>query len=275
MKPYRTVALLALAAHAALTIGLVVLFLCTSPHNALAQSNPAASNAKIAPQVQRSLELNERGALAVRAREFSQAEELFTKALEVDSRNITAVFNLAGMYITNKKEAAALTLLTKYSAEFPKDAGLRARLGDALFGSQQPNKAVESYEAALRIDPKYPGVPAKLATLYAMQNKIDKAAVMYERAVKANPKDVQSLKNLSSIYLGLGKPQQAVSTAKKALQLSASADVYITLGNAYQELRDDKNALNAFQRAKQLGYKDPNLAKVIEGLTEKTKKGMT
>jgi len=275
MKPYRTRALLALAAHAALTITLVVLFLCPSPHNAVAQSNPAASNAKIAPQVRRSLELNERGVLAVRAREFSQAEELFTKALEVDSRNITAVFNLAGMYITNKKEAAAVTLLTKYSAEFPKDAGLRARLGDALFGSQQPNKAVEAYEAALRTDPKYPGVPAKLATLYAMQNKIDKAALLYERAVKDNPKDVQSLKNLSSIYLGLGKPQQAVSTAKKALQISASAEVYVTLGNAYQELRDDKNALNAFQRAKELGYKDPDLAKVIEGLTEKTKKGMT
>jgi tetratricopeptide (TPR) repeat protein len=275
MKTYRTTTSLLWATQLLVATAISAVVFCPSPRWVMAQSSNSTANAKVNPQVQRSLELNERGVLAVRAREFSQAEELFTKALEVDSRNITAVFNLAGMYITNKKEASAVTLLTKYTADFPKDAGLRARLGDALFGSQQPNKAVASYEAALAIDPKYPGVPAKLATLYAMQNKIDKAATMYERAVKANPQDVQSLKNLSSIYLGLGKPQQAVSTAKRALQLSATADVYVTLGNAYQELRDDKNALNAFQRAKELGYKDPNLAKVIEGLTEKTKKGMT
>jgi len=240
---------------------------------ARAQDSGRNNNARDTAQIQRSIELNERGVLAIKARDFSQAEDLFTKAIEIDTRNITAVFNLAGMYITNKKESLAVTLLSRYTKDFPKDAGLQARLGDAYFGSQDPKNAIIAYETALRIDPNYPALPVKLGSLYAMQNKLDKAAIMYERAVKSNPKDLQSLQNLSNIYLGLGKPQLAISTAKKALQISSSADMYVTLGNAYQELRDDKSALNAFQRAKDLGYKDPNLAKVIEALSERNNAG--
>lgn len=238
---------------------------------ASAQTPKRRSAGQVNAQIQRSLELNEQGVLAIKARRFQEAEDLFTKALEVDSRNITAVFNLAGMYITNKREAQAVTILSRYTKEFPRDAGLHARLGDAYFGSQDPRNAAIAYEVAYKLDPKYPGIPSKLGTLYAMQNKLSKAAAMYEQAVKANPNDAQSLKNLSNVYLGLGKPQQSISTAKRALQLSSTADVYVTLGNAYQEVRDNKNALNSFIRAKELGYQDPNLTKVIEGLTDKSR----
>jgi tetratricopeptide (TPR) repeat protein len=221
-------------------------------------------------QVQRSLELNEQGVAAIKARNFTMAEELFNKALEVDNKNITAVFNLAGMYITNKKDSQAVALLEKYTLAYPKDAGLMARLGDAYFSSQNAKQAIVSYEKALKLDPNYPTIPARLGTLYSMTNKISKAAEMYERATKQNPKDHQSLQNLSSLYLALGKPQQAISTAKKALQLSASAELYVTLGNAYQGLKDDRNALMSYQRAKELGYKDPAINKVIDDLARAT-----
>jgi tetratricopeptide (TPR) repeat protein len=234
-------------------------------------SKPAAPKAKQMPiQVQRSLELNEQGVAAIKARNFTMAEELFNKALEVDNKNITAVFNLAGMYITNKKDSQAVALLEKYTLAYPKDAGLMARLGDAYFSSQNAKQAIVSYEKALKLDPNYPTIPARLGTLYSMTNKISKAAEMYERATKQNPKDHQSLQNLSSLYLALGKPQQAISTAKKALQLSASAELYVTLGNAYQGLKDDRNALMSYQRAKELGYKDPAINKVIDDLARAT-----
>jgi tetratricopeptide (TPR) repeat protein len=221
-------------------------------------------------QVQRSLELNEQGVVAIKARNFTQAEELFTKAIEVDSKNLTAVFNLAGMYITNKKDSMAVALLEKYTLSYPKDAGLMARLGDAYFSSQNAKQAIVAYEKALKLDPKYPTIPARLGTLYSMTNKIAKAAEMYELAIKNNPKDLQSLQNLSSLYLALEKPQQAIATAKRALQISPSAETYVTLGNAYQGLKDDRNALIAYQRAKDLGYKDPAINKVINDLAKVT-----
>lgn len=51
-----------------------------------------AKPAAISLQAQRSLELNERGVAAIRAREFDRAEQLLQQTLEVDSKNITAVF---------------------------------------------------------------------------------------------------------------------------------------------------------------------------------------
>jgi tetratricopeptide (TPR) repeat protein len=257
----------AIALSATLGFGCLV-----SPRAVFSQPKPGTPRQAqaLSAQSQRSLELNEQGVSAIKAKDFAKAETLFTEALNVDSRNITAVFNLAGMYITNKKEGQAVSLLQKYTREFPKDAGLHARLGDAYFGSQDPKNAIASYEKALQLDPKNPLIPVRLATLYAMSKKLDKAAQMYEQALKHNPRDTQSLQNLSSIYLALNKPQQAIATAKKALQISTSPDLYVTLGNAYQDLKDPRNALIAFQRAREMGHKDPNLTKVIEDLARAT-----
>jgi tetratricopeptide (TPR) repeat protein len=230
------------------------------------------STPTLSARAQRSLELNEQGVVAIKGRNFDRAESLFKQALDVDEKNLTAVFNLAGMYITNKKDAQAVTLLSKYAKDYPSDAGLQARLGDAYFSSQNPKGAVESYNKALALDPNYPNVPARLGTLYTLSNNLPKAASMFERAVKQNPSDAQSLQNLSSIYLGLDRPKDAVSAAKRAIQLSSSAQGYATLGSAYQRLHDDKNALMSFQRAKALGYKDKNLSDIIEELEKRLEK---
>jgi tetratricopeptide (TPR) repeat protein len=229
----------------------------------------SAAAPTLSVRAQRSLELNEQGVVAIKGRDFDRAESLFKQSLEVDEKNLTAVFNLAGMYITNKKDAQAVTLLSKYAKDYPSDAGLQARLGDAYFSSQNPKGAVEAYNRALALDPNYPNVPARLGTLYTLSNNLPKAAAMFERAIKQNPSDAQSLQNLSSIYLGLDRPKDAVSTAKRAIQLSSSAQGYATLGSAYQRLNDDKNALISFQRAKELGYKDKNLSDIIEELEKR------
>lgn len=250
------------------TLSAITIFLVmTAP---VVSQEGAKKAASLSAQSQRSLELNEQGVAAIKIKDFNRAENLFNDAISIDSKNITAVFNLAGMYITNKKESQAVSLLQRYTREFPKDAGLHARLGDAYFGSQDPKNAIASYETALKLDPNYPTLPVRLGTLYTMTKKLDKAAAMYEKAVQKNPKDIQSLQNLSSLYLALNKPQQAVSTAKRALQISSSAELYVTLGNAYQGLKDPQNALISFQRAQELGYKDPALPKVIEELAKVT-----
>ena len=113
------------------------LSLCAISSVHAADKKQASKSSSAAPtlsaRAQRSLELNEQGVVAIKGRNFDRAESLFKQALEVDEKNLTAVFNLAGMYITNKKDAQAVTLLSKYAKDYPSDAGLQARLGDAYF----------------------------------------------------------------------------------------------------------------------------------------------
>ena len=229
-------------------------------------SQPAPPAPALSGDAQRSLELNEQGVLALKTRNFVQAQTLFRQALDTDRHNATAAFNLAGMLITNKKEKEALPLLQEYASQFPGDASFQARLGDAYFGTQDTSDALKHYQNAFAIDPNYPNLAAKLGTIYSLQNDIPRATRMFEAATRLNPKDSQSLSNLSSLYLAQGKPTLAIASAKRAIQLQAKPETYVTLGSAYQDSKDPTNALLAFRRAQELGSKDPKLAEVISSL---------
>ncbi len=215
-----------------------------------------------------SLDYNEKGVAAVGAKNFSAAEDLFRKALAADPKNTTAMFNLAGVLLTNKKEETAVALLKDYLTQFDKDPGLYARLGDAYFATKKVPESAAAYEKALSTDPEYPGAHAKLATIYGLLNRLEDSERMLLRAVELNPKDGQSLNNLSAVFLANGKPDKAVSTAKRALQVKASSEIYVTLGSAYESLKDYKNSMIAYQRAIDLGDKRDELKKKVAGLKE-------
>jgi tetratricopeptide (TPR) repeat protein len=114
------------------------------------------------------LKLNEQGVQAMSLKNFQVAEELFAKAYQLDRDNITIAFNLAGAYITNKKEHAAIPLLTELTKNYSSDVGLFTRLGDAYFSNKQPKEAISSYERGYTIDPRYPALARKLGNLSAL-----------------------------------------------------------------------------------------------------------
>jgi tetratricopeptide (TPR) repeat protein len=232
----------------------------------------AASPAVSAPSQPRSsveaksLQLNENAVEAIKKKDFARAEELLRRALEVDPRNVTAAFNLASTYLTLNKNADAITLLKAYLAKSPSDPGLHARMGDALFATKDVKGAIESYEAALKIEPHYLGIKGKLATLYTLTHRLPEAEKALLAAVDEDPQNGAALGNLSALFLANNKPNEAVSTAKRALQVNPTSGVYVTMGSAYEAMKDYKNALIAFERAHDLGNKSPELQTKIEEL---------
>ena len=236
---------------------------------------PAPENRALDPVPQaevvgdaRSLELNEQGIAAMNNKDTVKAEEFFRKALAVDSKNVTAAFNLAGVLINNKKTEEAIALLLEYIKEYNQDPSLFVRLGDAYFASKKIREAATAYEKAFETAGGYPGLAAKLGTIYGLMNRIDDAKRMFMVAVELDPKDSQSLANLSSLFLASGEPDKAIGTARRALQVKATKEVYVTLGTAYEIQKDYKNALIAFQRAVDLGDSREELKKKIEGLKQ-------
>ncbi|MDC0357607.1 tetratricopeptide repeat protein [Oligoflexia bacterium] len=214
----------------------------------------------------KSIELNEKGAAAAQAQNFKQAEDYFRKALVADPNNLTAVFNLSSLHLRSNDTAKAIALLTKYTKKHSKDAGLFARLGDAYFASKKIELAIENYKAAFETNPLTPGIAAKLGTLFTLTNNLDDAEIMLLEAVKLEPKDSNLLTNLSSVFLANGKPEKAVSTAKRGLQIQATSALYLTLGTAYEILKDYKNSVIALQRAKDLGDTSSELQDKISDL---------
>jgi len=217
---------------------------------------------------QSSIELNEQGVAAVTGQNFEAAERYFQRAVAADEGNITAVYNLAGMYLTNKKHEEAVALLKEYTRRVPEDAGLFVRLGDAYFASRNLPDAVELYEQGAKLDDTFPGVHEKLGTIYALMQRLDEAEAALLRAAQNDPQNGNVLANLSSVFLGNEKPQKAISTARRALQIEPTSDVYVTLGTAYEILEDFENSLISFRRAVDLGDDRPELKQKIKALEE-------
>lgn len=234
-----------------------------------AYAAPAPSGKGTSAGNPQSIDLNEQGVKAIEAKNFSQAEDLFRRSLAADSKNLTAAFNLAGVYLTQKKPQEAIALLKEYSKVQSQDAGILVRLGDAYFSSKDIPNALSSYEKAYKIAPKYSFLASKLGTTYLLRNNTKDAEKMFRAAVDQAPKDWQLLSNLSSVYLSNGKTQEAIGAAKRALQIKTTPELYVTLGNAYESAKDLKNSLIAFERAKDLGYAGDDLPKKIESLKTK------
>lgn len=213
-----------------------------------------------------SLELNEQGVKALQRNDFAAAEQLFRKALSTDPKNLTAAFNLSGVLVTNSKTAEAITLLNGYVGEFQSDPGLFSRLGDAYFDQKQLKEAVSAYEQAYKLDPTYPRLAMRLSSVYGLTNRMADAERMMHEAVKLDPRDVRAHESLASLAFGLGKFDDAIAAAKRALQIKPTSGAYVTLGASYEAKRDRKNALIAYQRAADLGDKTKELAARIASL---------
>lgn len=216
-----------------------------------------------------SVSLNESGVQAVQQKKFDDAEELFLEAIEKDPFNITAVFNLAGMYLANENPKDAVKLLSHYTAKDLKDAGLFSRLGDAYFAAQDLDLALKNYLAAYKLEPQYERLTGKIGTIYSLKNDLVNAEKFYVLALKSDPSSFTNLVNLSNLQLANKKYEASIASAKKALQIKAASSVYITLGTAYEMSNNRQNALISYKRAKDLGDQSPELTKKIESLEKK------
>lgn len=212
--------------------------------------------------------LNEDGVKLVKKRDFIGAEKLFLRALAADKGNLTAVFNLSGVYLQNKNDGGAISLLKQYATKEQKDAGIFARLGDAYFVQKDIKEARTSYEKALSLNPNYPGVSTRLGTIYSMQGEMANAEIMLNKAADLDPNNPTTLSNLGSVLYALKKYDLAIKSLKRSTSINPTKEAYITLGNIYLAKSNEKEALVSFKRAKELGDDSKGLNEIINELSE-------
>ena len=239
-----------------------------------AEASPTRNSKKQEAVInEHSLSLNERGAQAFASKNFTKAEKFFKDSLQSDPKNLSAAFNYAGVLLVQKKERQAIALLEDYAKNHSKDVGIFVRLGDAYSANKQLSKALTQYEKAFKLEPDYIGLSGKLGSLYAMQNNITLAENMFAAAVKQQPNNRDYWANLGSIQLANNKPDEAIVSARRALRIQASSDVYITLATAYESKKDFEKSLTAYKRAKALGMKDDSLDDKIDEMSDLVKRG--
>ena len=110
-------------------------------------------------------------------------------------------------------------------------------------------KAVEHFEALVRLDPKDVSSYVTLGRLYRAENREAKAEDIFKQAVNADPSSHEALKYLAQLYTDQGDTAEAVAALKGIPENEMDPSALAMLGQAYAQSRDFSKAQASFQAA--------------------------
>ena len=132
------------------------------------------------------------------------------------------------------------------------------QLGSVYFKLGEYPQAVESFKAALKLNPRADASVLALARTYGEMGKLQEALVGYERALALSPDDPATLNNLAVIQMKVGTWDKAIESLERATRHpSPPKETYYHLGVCYQRQQRLEDAAAQFRRAIE---RDPRFA---------------
>jgi Flp pilus assembly protein TadD len=139
-----------------------------------------------------------------------EARAEYEKATTLDPKMSEAFLNL-GILLTDKDPAGAVAPLHRAVDLLPAQSRPRFLLGHALERSGDVQGAVESYEGALRLDPRDAETTIHLGNLYAGLKRYPDAEAKFRAALELEPKSPQALLGLAQALDAQKKPEAAAA----------------------------------------------------------------
>lgn len=128
------------------------------------------------------------GLLLVFARGFAEAPAGPTVQEELRAAKLVETALLARKP-TAEETGTMEKIYAELSAKYPRDAAVRNAHAEFLWSTGEPERAVETWEAALAIEPKNAAVLDHLAGHWLAAGEVKKSAAFYARAVESAPEN--------------------------------------------------------------------------------------
>jgi len=145
-----------------------------------------------------------------------------------------------------------------------------SRFVDGVIHDLQENfpAALLSYQEALLYDSTSAAIHMAIGKDYVRMLKPESAVISFKKALELNPDEMEARELLSEIYRRQGKWDLAERESREILARdSTSAESYFTLANVYLQRNDLKNAATMFQRLLSfIPVPDPRVLDTIGGL---------
>jgi len=98
-----------------------------------------------------------------------------------------------------KFDQARVDQLRLRATDNPKDAGVRAEIGNAYFDAERYPEAITWYEASLGLEPKNVDVSTDLGVSYYYANQADRALAQFERSLQIDPRHTKTMLNIGVV----------------------------------------------------------------------------
>ena len=125
--------------------------------------------------------------------------------------------------------------------------------------------AVEQYEALARLEPKNPDNHLMLGGLYIIDRELGKAEAQLKIALQADPTSEEAVTQLARLYNEQGNPKLSIETLSAVPEAARTSKMYSALGATYEQQKDYKAAVSAYQRALSL---DKDSLEAMRGLAQ-------
>ena len=153
------------------------------------------------------------------------------------------------------KEGSYERAVESYAAAIelnPKDIDARRKLGEAHANYGKTGLALEEFARIIEIDPSYTHAYNYRGFLYIKDEKWEEAAREFESALKVDPDDLYALNQLGLSYGMMGRFEDAEDTLQKAVELDPemddpeSRDTHNYLGRVYRDEGKYEEAIAEF-----------------------------
>lgn len=205
-----------------------------------------------------------------------KATEEYRLAIEADPSSEFLTSGLAELYVKTGRIADAVKEAQDIIKRDPKNLEahkllgriyLRS-LGDMPGGSGSDNilkLAIDQYEQIVKLDPDSVDDHLLLGRLYRLNNDLSKAEAELKTAIKIDPTSEEAVTTLAMLYTDEGDTSHALKVLSSIPDSARSAKLYSALGAAYEQRKDYKSAIDAYQHAIVL---DRDNLDAIRGLAE-------
>ncbi len=161
---------------------------------------------------------------------LKEAEQHLSKAVRLAPAFVTAITNLAKVYMEQGRY----------------------------------NEAVASLYEVIKHNEATADTYYNMATVLGIQKKYDEAIKYFKKALELNPNDPDTHKRMGIVLLVAGKNNEAIAYLNESLRISGSqVEVYTNLGTAYSQLGQYETAIQNWARALEL---QPNSVDVLNNM---------
>lgn len=141
----------------------------------------------------------------------------------------------------------------------PKNADLHFNLGIAYSNTNQFNEAISAYQNAITLNPNFFEAHGNLGTVLQRLGMLDEAVASYQKGLRINPQDARGHFNLGTALRDQGNLPEAIKSYEMAIKLFPNyTDAYNNLGETLRDHGDMNAAVKNYQEALARNPDHPN-----------------
>ena len=180
--------------------------------------------------------------------QFTEAEQAFQKALQIDSNSSTAMIWLGKVAFIKDQNEEAMKLFDRALTVQPKSAEAIAMKALFYMKVQDFNHAVQLLEQAKSIDPKLEMIYFNLGRSYRKIGQFEKAEAALRKAIEMNPKEFQAYGELSYVLSKTHRGKEAIQAMVKAIRINPLyLKGYLVLGRVYKNAGKGELAIRIYR----------------------------